>query len=88
MKLQNNSEQFILFFGGKEIVIPQGIFSVTDEELGKHIIYISNKWKKNVKMITSQEKKDIIEEKKQPDIIKEEVKEAKEVKPKVKEEKK
>ena len=87
MKLQNTSEQFILSYDGREITIPQGIFTVNDEHLATHILFISNKWKKEVKNITVAQSKDIEIEKEvvaEPEIIpekKEEVKsKAKEIK--------
>jgi len=48
MKIVNDSEQFVVKFGGVEYTIPHGEFEVVNEKLGNHILFSSNKWGKKV----------------------------------------
>jgi len=89
MKLINNSEQFVLQYGGTDYTIPNGEFEVTDDKLGYHILFIANKWGKDIKdipnsstpQITQIKKEEIkikkIEEKVEEPKIPKEVKESK-----------
>jgi hypothetical protein len=49
MKLINNSEEFTLQYNGSDFTIPQGEFEVMNSNLAFHILFISNKWGKDVK---------------------------------------
>lgn len=92
MKLQNNGEEFILYFQAREIEIPEGKFTVNEEELANHIMYVAGKWGKDVKNITIAKGKTIEKDETPEDIIAEDdiVKEEAPVKeePKKEEEKK
>jgi len=51
MKIINNSEEFKLQFNGTEYTIPNGEFEVVNEKLVNHILFIANKWEKDVKIV-------------------------------------
>lgn len=51
MKVQNFDEEFVVTYGGHEFVIPVGLSNEFPDDIGYHIQYIADKWKKNVKLI-------------------------------------
>lgn len=51
MKLINNSTEFKLNYGADEYTVPNGEFDVVDVNLGNHILFIANKWDRDVKEI-------------------------------------
>jgi len=65
MKLTNNSEQFKMQFDGNEYTIPNGEFEVASEKLANHIIFLANKWSKDVKQAPNSETLQIKQEKKE-----------------------
>jgi len=52
MKLVNSSEQFEAQFNGTAYTIPKGEFEVNNAALANHILFLANKWGKDVKNIT------------------------------------
>lgn len=71
MKLINNSEQFVLQYNSSDYTIPQGEFEVVNDNLGYHILFISNKWGKDVMSVPNSLTPAI---KQEPIKIKEEIK--------------
>jgi len=55
MKLVNNSEQFTLFFNGKDYVIPKGEFEIVDEKIVNHLLARAKFWDKKVEVIKTEQ---------------------------------
>lgn len=60
MKLINGSKEFVLWFNGSDYVIPEGEFEVVNERLGNHILFIANKWQKDVSIVPNSSINEIV----------------------------
>lgn len=59
MKIINASEKFVLNFNADEYTIPNGEFEVFNEKLVNHILFVANKWGKDVKTVPNSESLEI-----------------------------
>jgi hypothetical protein len=61
MKVQNFGEEFVVTYGGHEIIVPSSLSQDFPDAIGYHIQFMASKWGKNVQLVyTKQQEIDVL----------------------------